>query len=374
MNRIKTIFTLSQLFIALALCAQHQVEIKIKSLPSYHQAGAPVYMAGSFNGWNPADERFRLKEDEGDYKIEFRLPRGAYEFKFTRGSWDRVETGPNGEGISNRELIVDGNLDLKLDIAGWQDRFPPPSKRSTRSASVSVPDTAFFIPQLNRYRRIWVYLPPGYSPRGRYPVIYMHDGQNVFDDSTSYSGEWGVDEFFDTTMLPRAIVVAIDNGGQYRLNEYSPYDMERFGKGQGKQYVDFIVHTLKPYIDKRYRTWRTRTHTYIAGSSMGGLISMYAVLRYPNVFGGAGVFSPAFWVAPSIYDEIGRRGRKLRSRIFFYAGKKESEEMVPDMLKAFEKLRSVSNAPMQTVIRDEGRHHESAWRKEFAGFYRWLME
>ena len=91
------------------------------------------------------------------------------------------------------------------------------------------------------------------------------------------------------------IVVAIDHGGTKRINEYCPYDMEGFGKGEGDQYLQFLVKTLKPYIDKNYRTKKDKENTYIAGSSMGGLISMYAVLKYPYVFGGAGVFSPAFW-------------------------------------------------------------------------------
>ncbi len=121
----------------------------------------------------------------------------------------------------------------------------------------------------------------------------MHDGQNVFDDSTSFAGEWGVDETLDSISShgKEIIVVAVDHGGQKRINEYCPYDMEKFGKGEGNQYVDFLVKDLKPFIDKNYRTEKDKQNTFIAGSSMGGLISMYAVLKYPGVFGGAGVFS-----------------------------------------------------------------------------------
>jgi predicted alpha/beta superfamily hydrolase len=117
----------------------------------------------------------------------------------------------------------------------------------------------------------------------------MHDGQNVFDEATSAYGEWGVDEALDTlgTRYKEIMVVAIDNSGDKRINEYSPYDMEKYGKGEGDQYVDFLVQTLKPYIDKHYRTKKDEKNTFIAGSSMGGLISFYAILKYPKVFGGA---------------------------------------------------------------------------------------
>jgi predicted alpha/beta superfamily hydrolase len=360
-------------FVPAIAFGQHEVEIKIKSLPSYHSSSDPIYIAGSFNGWNPADERYKLKNDNGAYKIELNLPQGGYEFKFTRGNWEKGETTADGKSAGNRELIVTGDRKLEISIAGWQDHFPAVPKLSTASKTVRILDTAFYIPQLNRYRRIWVYLPKNYSPHKRYPVLYMHDGQNVFNDSTSFSGEWGVDEFFDTTALAQAIVVAIDNGGQYRLNEYSPYDMDRYGKGQGMQYVEFIVWNLKPYIDRKYRTYKNRQNTFIAGSSMGGLISMYAILRYPNVFGGAGVFSPAFWVAPRINNLVETHGKKLRGKVFFYAGKQESDSMVSDMLKVFERLSVLSKAKMTTVIRDDGKHHESAWRREFPGFYRWML-
>jgi predicted alpha/beta superfamily hydrolase len=201
----------------------------------------------------------------------------------------------------------------------------------------------------------------------------MHDGQNVFDDSTSFSGEWGLDEMLDS-IHREVIVVAIDHGNEKRMNEYNPYDHDRFGKGEGKAYAAFLARTLKPYIDKHYRTKKKKKHTMIAGSSMGGLISMYAVLSYPKVFGGAGVFSPAFWVAPRIYDEINKKGKKVKSNIYFYAGKQEGERMVPDLLKAFENLGSVSKSRMRIVIKDEGRHHESAWRKELPTAFFYMLD
>jgi predicted alpha/beta superfamily hydrolase len=136
-----------------------------------------------------------------------------------------------------------------------------------------------------------------------------------------------------------------------------------------------LAKTLKPFIDKKYRTCRKRKKTFVAGSSMGGLISMYAVLRYPKVFGGAGVFSPAFWVSGNnIFDDIKKKGKKVRSRIYFYGGKREGDGMVQNMLKAFTRMAKVSKSKMITVIRDEGKHNEARWRVEFPLFYTWLTK
>ena len=164
------------------------------------------------------------------------------------------------------------------------------------------------------------------------------------------------------------------------MNEYSPYDFNLEGlgtlstsnKGEGSAYVDFIVRTLKPFIDKNYRTVKNKANTAIAGSSMGGLISLYAVLKYPRIFGAAGVFSPAFWVAPAIFDDIKAKGKKVNSKIYFFAGKLEGERMVPDMLKAYEAMSKVSKSKMRAVIRDDGKHNEATWRKEFPLFYKWI--
>ena len=106
---------------------------------------------------------------------------------------------------------------------------------------------------------------------------------------------------------------------------------------------------------------------------MGGLISMYAVLKYPKIFGGAGVFSPSFWITETkIFADINTKGKKVNSKIYFYAGKQESKTMIPDMLKAFEGMNKVSKSIMETVIRDEGKHNEATWRKEFPLFYKWI--
>jgi predicted alpha/beta superfamily hydrolase len=372
---LKSTLAIFALLFATVVIAQTTVRLEIKSLPEYHPTGSDIFIAGSFNNWNPQDKNYRFQRtDKGEYYLDLKLADGKYEYKITRGGWEKTECKKGGGFVANHVLAVPGETVLQLNIEEWTDRFPAKPRVSTAGRNVHIIDTAFVIPQLSRVRKIWVYLPDGYTnSKDRYPVMYMHDGQNVFDDATSFSGEWGVDECIDS-MKKKCIVVAVDNGGMKRINEYCPYDMEKFGKGEGDQYVDFLAKTLKPYIDKNYRTLKRKENTFIAGSSMGGIISMYAVLKYPDVFGGAGVFSPAFWVGPKIFDDIKAKGNKVSSRIYFYAGKQEGEAMVPDMQRAFDLMKGVSKSKMTTVVREDGKHNEARWRIEFPLFYEWLMK
>ena len=141
-------------------------------------------------------------------------------------------------------------------------------------------------PQLGNRRDLLVYLPPSYHrTTRRYPVIYMHDGQNLFDHATSYAGEWGVDETMEMlahTEGLEAIIVVIPTAGPQRLAEYTPFHDGRLGGGRGDDYLAFIVDTVKPLIDGNFRTLPNRRYTGIMGSSLGGLISLYAFFQRPT--------------------------------------------------------------------------------------------
>jgi predicted alpha/beta superfamily hydrolase len=339
-----------------------------------------VYVAGSFNNWNTRDEKFKLKPYGTSRKalILKDMPAGNYEFKFTRGT-DKWETTAKGEDLPNRVVVLNDDVTENFSIAGWKDDFPEKPKMNTATAQVKIIDTAFNMPELNRKRRIWAYLPKGYeTSKKSYPVIYMHDGQNLFNEQTAPFGEWGIDEALDTLMRQtgkEAIIIGIDHGGDKRLKEYSPYDHKQYGKGEGDQYVDFLALTLKPFIDKKYRTLKDSTNTFIAGSSMGGLISLYAMVKHPNVFGGAGIFSPAFWITPSLYDAVQKAKWNGHVRKFyFYAGGNESGTMVPDMEKMLRVVESKGNYKTRRVIDPLGKHNEPKWRNEFPDFYRFIMQ
>ena len=249
-------------------------------------------------------------------------------------------------------------------------------KTFATSKNVWIIDTAFYMPQLGRYRRVWLYLPEDYHrSKRRYPTLYMHDGQNLFEGWSSFSGEWRIDETLDE-LHGKCIVVAIDNGGDRRMSEYSIHDTEH-GPGEGRAYIDFIVHTLKPYIDKTYRILEGRHHTYIAGSSMGGLISFYAALYYPQHFAGAGVFSPSFWLMPGIGTEVreaAARNAEYPQRFYFYAGREEGDNLVAEVRGMAGLLRRYEHYAVEVKVDPQGRHTEADWQKQFSHFYRWMMK
>ncbi|MEO6582716.1 MAG: alpha/beta hydrolase-fold protein, partial [Ferruginibacter sp.] len=195
-----------------------------------------------------------------------------------------------------------------------------------------------------------------------------------FDDAVAPFGEWGVDETLDSLVKagkPGAIIVGIANG-EKRMNEYNPYFFERAGAGEGDAYVQFIINELKPFIDKKFRTKKDNENTVIAGSSMGGLISYYAAIKYPQVFGRAGMFSPAFWTAPEIVNLTDSLAPKLNGMYFFYMGEKEGSEMVGKMNAITQSLGKSSSALLFSVIDPQGGHNEHAWRKWFVEFYIWI--
>jgi len=370
-------------FILFTLCcnylkAQYMVRIIVSSIAA--KPKDEIFIAGNFNNWNPADNNSKLKPFAGNRRIiVINIDTGHYEFKFTRGTWEKVETSAKGDDIENRTADIKGDTTIDVTIAGWKDDAPEKPKPNTASANVLVVDTAFYMPQLNRHRRIWVYLPPSYkqTKNKNYPVLYMQDGQNLFNEQTAFAGEWGIDECLDTLskqLNKECIVVGIDNGGDKRMNEYNPYDDAKYGKGEGKQYVEFIATTLKPYIDSNFRTQKDAKHTFIAGSSMGALISLYALVQYPNVFGIAGVFSPSFDLVPQLYTDVANVKWQKTFRIYLYAGEKESASMVRDLQKMFNTLKGKNCCEMQDITFPLGQHNEKYWRQEFPDFYRWLMQ
>lgn len=374
----KGIYVIALLLFAVNINAQYKVQFLFRKLPAYHKSTDTIFVAGSFNNWNPQNSNYSCINCGEKNGITIDLRRGMFEYKFTHGSWEDVECENEGFPTENRMITVERDTTIYVDIDHWTDHFPRKAKESTASKNVQILDTAFYIPQLNRHRRVWIYLPESYSTtRNKYPVLYMQDGQNLFDNATAGFGEWGVDEALDTLgkMHGEAIVVGVDHGSEKRINEYSPFDMEKYGEGEGDAYVDFLVQTLMPYINNHYRTKKSAKYTAIAGSSMGGLISFYAMTKYPNKFGAAGVFSPAFWmVNQQIKSYSNKRASKLKGRMYFYAGQQESETMVPNMLSVFELLNLRSKVKLKTHIRAEGRHSEETWRAEFPLFYEWLMK
>jgi predicted alpha/beta superfamily hydrolase len=363
------------ILLSVSAFAQYKVTFMVEDNAMYK--ADKLYAAGTFNGWNPSDKNYIFTKNEND-KWELNLPNinaGDYSFKFTQGSWQTVEVSINGADKANRLMTIKSDTILYFTTLGWQREAKP--RNHTASKNVHIISDSFFIPQLKRKRKIWIYLPSNYAnSKELYPVLYMHDGQNLFDEFTAGYGEWNVDETLDSLQKVTgkyAIIVGIDHGDKKRLVEYNPYFTKEYGMGQGEQYTDFIVKTLKPFIDKNYRTKKNVKSTAIAGSSLGGLISTYAVLKYPTVFGSVGIFSPAYWIAPSLEKFSKKQLKKsIQNRYWFYGGEKEGYTMMDDMLKMY---KIISTNTSNTIIEKDkdGQHNEAAWGKWFPIFYLWWM-
>jgi len=363
------------------------VTFRLINLPATTPAGATIYLTGSCNGWTTDDPAFALVFDSisGSYALTVPPSPGTLEYKFTRGSWATIETDADNRAIPNRHYVFGRRPQVvEQQVLNWEDAggLIPPRPHSA-SPNVHIISEAFIIPQLRRTRRVWVYLPPGYATSTRrYPVLYLQDGQNVFDEYTSFAGEWGIDETLDQLAasgqdLGGCLVVAVDNGGARRLDEYSPWRNERLRRGgEGEQYADFLALTLKLYIDKHYRTQPGREATGVAGSSMGGLLATYAALRHSAVFGRVGVFSPAFWFAgPALLAYLAEHPPLPGTRFYFVSGTREGPTMVPLMTAVRDALHAAGVPASQLMFKTlaDGQHAEWFWRREFAAAYSWLF-
>jgi len=340
---------------------------------------AEIFLAGSFNDWQPADQAYKLTHLQNKlYYININII-GNQTFKFTRGSWEKVETTENGQSIANRQHQFGITDSWNLVIAGWED-LANGGVITDLPKNVSILDEQFYMKSLDRYRRIWIYLPSDYESSGKkYPVMYMQDGQNLFDRSTAFAGEWGVDESLNSLFeqgqeVP--IVIGIDNGSEKRIDEYCPWKNSQYGGGEGLQYVNFIKNELKPYIDSAFRTKTAAEHTTIMGSSLGALIAHYAGLIYPETFGNLGLFSPAFWINPAIFDSALYDNLIKNQRFYFMAGDKESARMVENMERVFGLLlaNGMDDERVFMKVVKNGEHNEFLWKTQFKEAIKWLYK
>ncbi len=239
------------------------------------------------------------------------------------------------------------------------------------------------IPDLtgDRERRVYYYLPEGYDGDGeRYPVLYMFDGHNLFlDGDATFGKSWGLKEYLDATNT-RIIVAApeCNHEGDMRLSEYSPVGFDFHGRhivGRGKKYMDWLTKVFKPMVDGRFRTLPDRQHTFIAGSSMGGLMTLYALAKYNEVFSRGAALSPSLWVGKGEVPSFILRGRYAAGTVIFTDyGTKEFKNHSPQ-LRIFGQTFAVLSAKGVTVTArtvEGGTHCEAAWEREIPHFMRAL--
>ncbi|RMH78969.1 MAG: histidine kinase, partial [Calditrichaeota bacterium] len=269
--------------------------ILIRVLPEEVPEGETLYITGNhrlLGNWNPSAVALRRQPD-GSWSREFTFRRHTtVEFKVTRGSWQTEAADATGRPLDNYRLRVQRDDTITLKVPRWRDQVtnaPPPEER--------IRGTVRFHRRMEGEgllpRDVIVWLPPGYEEdaRRRYPVLYMHDGQNLFDPQTAYTGvDWEVDETA-TRLIEEGKIEAIIIVGVYntvdRVEEYSL-------SPKGERYRRFLIRQLKPFIDQTYRTRPEREHTATLGSSMGGLVSFLLGWYHAEVFSGVGCMSPSF--------------------------------------------------------------------------------
>lgn len=255
--------------------------------------------------------------------------------------------------------------------------------KRTKTAMI-IKETLYYDPA-GEDRTVHIYLPDNYNTStDRYPVMYFFDGHNLFNDSdATYGKSWGLKEFLDKWSKPMIVVgLECSHAGDHRLDEYCPYDAALMGKhlhGEGRETMDWIVGTLKPYIDGKYRTYAFREATGIGGSSMGGLMSLFAVTAYNSTFSKAAcVSSTLFIVRDRLFDEIDHCRISPDTRVYFSWGEKESGQntdfarLLSQINYDAQDLLSSKGALTQVFFQVGGGHCEADWEKQVPGFMTFL--
>ncbi|MBS4040633.1 MAG: alpha/beta hydrolase [Flavobacteriales bacterium] len=340
----------------------------------------PVYISGNFNQWITQDSQYRMdKVGNGLYHYvfpeNFTYPDPML-YKFTRGDWSEVEIDQYGNRTENRVSRLKKGIQRE-HVYKWRHNWLP--FKSKFLPEVHLISQEFEIPQLNKKRKVWALLPHNYHQTNeRYPVMYLQDAQNLFNEQSAY-GNWEIDKKLAVMAeynIGKVIVIAVEHADKERVLEYNVGNTV-LGQGQGKQYIRFLADTLKPFVDQHFRTKPERTHTGIGGSSMGGLVSIFSGLMYPEVFGKLMIFSPSLWVVPKIKLSFLDLYDPQDFRVYLYAGGSESATMV-DHVKKFrkrllEKENYTDKMKVRLSINEHGKHTETYWSDEFPKAMEWLF-
>jgi predicted alpha/beta superfamily hydrolase len=336
-----------------------------------------IFITGNqieFGNWNPGLVSLN-KFKEAQWRKIFYLPQNTQvEFKFTKGSWDSEALDEKGSIPGIISFTLKRDTTLFLVINNWKDL------RENLSGQVTgkVIYHKNFEGRKVLPRDIVVWLPPGYDSAINkfYPVLYMHDGQNLFDPSTSSFGiDWQMDETTDSLIrkneIKEIIIVGIYNTYK-RRTEYA-------NTNDGYNYINFIIEELKPFIDKTYRTLPDRINTATGGSSMGGLISFIITWQYWDVFSKAACLSPAFKVSEFDYVSTVKEDQMAKKPVKFYidnGGVGLEEKLLPginEMLNLLNDKGYKNGEDIYWYYDKTAEHNESAWAKRAWRFLKFLF-
>jgi predicted alpha/beta superfamily hydrolase len=339
-----------------------------------------VYISGNFNKWRTQDREFMMEKiGEGLYHFKFEndfVYPEPFLYKFTKGDWSDVEIDKYGNRTENRICNQISGV-RKEHVDKWRKNWLP--FKPNFLPQVKLISDEFEIPQLNKTRKIWALLPHDYdSSSDNYPVLYLQDAQNLFNEKAEF-GNWEIDKklaVMSEYNIGKIIVIAIEHADKDRIKEYN-VGKTVLGLGQGKQYIRFVTDTLKPFVDKNFRTKTEREFTGIGGSSMGGLVSIFSGLMYPEVYGKLMIFSPSLWVVPKLNIPTDIDENYQNTKIYLYAGGDESATMI-DHVRKFKKNMVKSefvsdNMKINLSINMEGKHNEQYWSDEFPKAIEWLF-
>ena len=349
-------------------------------LTSLEDDERPVFITGNFNGWNPRDARFEMAQTgQNTYtlNIDDALLPAETEYKFTRGGWENVEIDRHGNITPNRK-VKKISREVKDEVERWRTNWGPFKKEFF--PKVEIISDKFYIPQLNKTRKIWALLPYSYHETDiSYPVLYLHDAQNLFNEGSEF-GNWEIDK--KMSILAEygrgdVIIIAIENGSEDRIREYVLDYNSITENAEGKKYIRFLADTLKPYVDSVYRTKPEREFTGIGGSSLGGLISIYSGFLYPEVYSKLMIFSPSLWVNPEYNFPQMNFKNPYSIKVYLYGGEKEGSEMTERIRKFTETMKGWENTAslqfeFKISISPEGKHQEFYWSREFPRAVEWL--
>jgi predicted alpha/beta superfamily hydrolase len=356
------------------------------TVPPETPADQTLYLSGDapeMGNWDAAGVPMH-RDADGKYRATVDLLSGIeHKFKVTRGTWGTVERGAGGAEIPDHTFTAEANGIVTSTVLTWVDGGKSIPGRITLTGIFRL-HKKFESKLLGNSRTIIVYLPPDYETAKdrRYPVLYMQDGQNLFDSSTAFAGiEWQVDEsaqklITDGKIQP-VIIVGIYNAPT-RTAEFTPFDKTPAGDtGQGKLYGRFVVEEVKPMIDQTYRTMPDRQHTAVAGSSMGGLITLAIAHDHADVFSGVAVLDPwlrdqqhslldtwkddAWMKGMRFYVDMGTNGGAL------YPGTTEIQDM-NQLTQMFDSAGLKKGTDYVANVIDGAEHNETAWQKRVPDF------
>lgn len=341
------------------------------TVPEGTPPGDKLTIGANFNGWNPADPASVMtRGTDGVWTLKMSFKEDQHlEFKITRGGWNTVEKNPDGSEMQNRvfDVVSDATIDIK--VAAWADLKAAASPKSTVTGTLKTLNVK--LPKLNVARDALVWLPPGYdTATKRYPVVYMLDGQNVFDAATSFVGqEWQADEA--ATELAKSgqemIIVALNNGGKDRTDEYTVNKDTKDGGGRGADTLADIVSTLKPAVDKAYRTQTDAKHTALVGSSLGGLLALNGGLSYPDTFGFVGVLSPSVgWAGGAALKDAAGAKAAAGQQFILTTGDKEASSAADNQAQVtgtrnLQAALQKAGAKADLIVTPGAGHNEAAW-------------